>query len=105
MDTALDISGNYKTDDAGYPYMIDGRPEVMQQAYILLTAGLGGFIYDRELGIAHYETEAQLEAAARDALREIPELEITGVAITPEKTSVTVLFSGVESEIIVRRDE
>ena len=105
MDSALDISGSYKTDSAGYPYMLEGRQEVLQQAYILLCAKSGGFIYDRELGCGDYEDEAQLEAAARDALRELPELEISGVSITPEKTSVTVLLEGETSEIIIRRNE
>ena len=50
MDTALDISGDFKTDGRGYPYMI--ADDTWQQVYILLSAKSGGFYYDRELGQA-----------------------------------------------------
>ena len=105
MDTALDISGDFKTDGRGYPYMI--ADDTWQQVYILLSAKSGGFYYDRELGLAENDRSSAeaLEAAARRVLRDMPGAEVCCADITAQKTSVTVKLDGAETEIELRRED
>lgn len=105
MDMALDLSGDYKTDENGLPYIIDGEDETAQQAYIMLTADAGGYIYDRGLGCGEYNDKAQLEAAAREALREIPDVEVIGAEMSQEEEYVMISVSGQERRIDIRRNE
>lgn len=104
MDIALDISGDYKTDGSGCPYMIYGTDELLQQAYILLSSLRGGFYYDRELGLspADRSGSAALMAAARKALRELPQAEVTGASVTSAAAQVTLLLGGEQHTITLR---
>lgn len=104
MDIALDISGDYKTDGGGCPYMIYGTDELLQQAYILLSSIGGCYYYDRELGLdpSNRGSASALEAAARDALKELPQAEVTGASVQNGQAQVSLLLSGIEHTIALR---
>lgn len=101
MDTALNINGDFKKDIYGRAYMISGNDEIKQKIYIILSARLGKFVYDRTLGSEIYKIDLTLPnacdmitAQARKMLEIIPAAEVEGSEITDGKITVYVDING-----------
>ncbi len=97
MDTAIETNGDFAKDTNGAAYSIFGIDEIKQKIYILLSARLGEFIYDRNLGSKIYNIDLSLPTAkndiiaqARKTLCSIPEVEVTGAEISGEDVTVQV---------------
>ena len=73
----------------------------------MLSARLGGFIYDRELGSELYRASlsdaGEISALARKALCRIPEAEVTGVDVSDNMLCVSMEYEGNVYDINVRR--
>lgn len=86
MDTALNKNGDFNTDNIGQVYFISGTDEIKQKVYILLSAKLGEFIYDRTLGSDIYKINLsedtainKITAQARKALSCVSQAEVIKV--------------------------
>lgn len=97
MDTALNINGDFDVDSDETAYLISGTDEIKQRVYILLSARLGEFIYDRNLGSNIYNIDVSMPTAhdeiiaqARKTLCEIPQAEVTNAEINNGKIIVSV---------------
>ena len=109
MDTALNTNGDFEKDSSGRAYSIFGNDELKQKIYIILSARLGEFIYDRTLGSEIYRTDIssptacdEITAKARKALLEIPQAEVTKTEITDGKIIVYVDINGVNNAVELR---
>lgn len=109
IDTALNINGDFDTDSEGMAYRISGNDEIRQKVYILLSARLGEFIYDRTLGsdihnidISQPEACDEIIAQARKTLCDIPQIEVTGAQINDGQITVSVQIDGEICDIILR---
>ena len=109
MDTALNINGDFEKDSEGMAYRISGLDEVKQKIYILLSAKLGEFIYDRTLGtdIHNIDTSQptacdEIIAQARKTLCDIPQAEIVGAEINDGQITVSVQINEEICNIILR---
>lgn len=109
MDTAINVNGDFDTDENGIAYRVSGIAEIKQKIYIILSARLGEFIYDRTLGSDIYSIDLSSENAAdlviskaRNALAGIEHTEVTGVTIKNETVTVTVSICGESYNIELR---
>ncbi len=111
MDLKLDGNGDLAVDEAGNLQIIENDDELLQEAFIALSAKKGMFIYDRSLGSELYKlfgtenyTDENVTAEAREALCRIPEAEVTDVELLTDKIIVTVDINGQEYSICVKEE-
>lgn len=104
----MSINGDILVDDNGNICLLSDKEEIKQRLYIMLSARLGGFIYDRELGSelpdASLTDSDQVAALARKALCRMPEAEVTGVEISDDSLFISVEYEGNVYDINVRRE-
>ncbi len=85
MDTAIG-GGDFVVGSNGLPHLISEKEELLQRAYILLRVPLGGLCYNKALGseipLLPYNDEFTVRAqqAAREALRSLPDISVSGVS-------------------------
>ena len=109
MDTALNINGDFDSDAVGMAYRICGNDELKQKVYIILSARLGEFVYDRTLGSEIYNIDIssptaceKITAKARKALLELPQTEVTKTEINDGKITVFVDINGINYAVELR---
>lgn len=109
MDTALNINGDFDTDSNGMAYRISNIDEIKQKIYILLSAKLGEFIYDRTLGSDIHNIDVskstacdEIIAQARKTLCDIPQAEVIGAEINDRKVTVSVRIDEAVYDITLR---
>ncbi len=109
MDNAINVNGDFKTDDSGKIYRIFGTEELKQKIYILLSARLGEFIYDRSLGSEIYSIDKSADDAvdeiiskARHTLADTEYVEVTNASIEDDTVTVSVMIYDNEYDIELR---
>lgn len=110
MDTALNINGDFEKDENGMAYRIFGKDEIKQKAYILLSARLGAFIYNRELGSEIYKIDInqddavqKITAQARKTLADIPQIEVIGAEIVNGQVIVSININDENYAVTLRK--
>ena len=105
MDTLL-YGGDFAKDARGYPVLVSGVQELLQQALIRLKVKKGSFVYDPELGSELHtlqpggsDLSAQALRLAREALKQMGSIQVQQAAVRrverPENLEIVVTLKAV----------
>ena len=88
-------NGDLAADSAGNVETISGIDALFQRALICLKVPLGSFIYDRELGAPHSDSDAQrAELMLGEALAEYPSTSVKVLSVTGGNARLEINVNG-----------